>query len=186
MRPSKASRVFDWTLCAVGCMVAVAALLWLWFGADDVQPAAFLAVPLVTVMGWFPMLIGRVGGGIEIGLDTCLLIFLVYSIEPVEAFAVWFLGTLLCQLLNDKRPQTKAFNVGLGVLSGGLTVLAIHLTHGGQENAPRELASMALGAAVYFFVDFVVTAISLSLEEKTSLAARALAGRRLGRPSSSS
>jgi diguanylate cyclase (GGDEF)-like protein len=122
------------------------------------------------IIGWFPMLIGRTGGGIEVGLDTCVLIFLVNVTSPVEALTIWALGTGLCQALNDKRIPTKAFNFGLGVLAGGLAVMVIELTRGGRDGNLRELLAMGIGAAVYFVFDFVVTATSLSLEERTSLA----------------
>ena len=64
---------------------------------------SLLAVPLIVFMGYFPMLIGRTGGGIEIGLDSCVLIFLANVVGEWNTLAVWFVGTLICQLLADKR-----------------------------------------------------------------------------------
>ena len=131
---------------------------------------ALLGVPLIVLMGFFPMLVGRTGGGIEVGLDVCVLVFLVCVTDPVEALVVWALGTVICQLLTDKQPATKAFNFGLGVLAGGLAVLVIELTTVRRpDDDPVSCSRVGLGALVYFVFDFVVTSISLSLEEGTPL-----------------
>ena len=85
----------------------------------------------------------------------------------MEALAIWALGTTLCQVFNDKRPSTKAFNAGLGVCAGALAIWSIEADQRSCELTGRELAALGLGAAIYFVFDFVVTAISLSLEERT-------------------
>jgi diguanylate cyclase (GGDEF)-like protein len=170
MNTSWVSRAFDWGTALSGTLLMVWALFRLGLDPGDVSWVYFIAVPVITIIGWFPMLIGRTGGGIEVGLDACVLIFLVNRTSPTQALTIWALGTLFCQVLNDKRVPTKAFNFGLGVLAGGLAILVIELTRVGARDNLRELLAMGLGAAVYFLFDFVVTAISLSLEERTSLA----------------
>jgi diguanylate cyclase (GGDEF)-like protein len=170
MNSSWVSRVFDWGIALSGTLLMLWGLFRLGLDPGSIEPAYFISVPVIMLIGWFPMLIGRTGGGIEVGLDTCVLIFLINRTSPVEALTIWALGTLFCQILNDKRVPTKAFNFGLGVLAGGLAILVIELTRGGDPLNLRELFAMGLGAAVYFAVDFVITAISLSLEERTSLA----------------
>jgi diguanylate cyclase (GGDEF)-like protein len=167
---SWASRVFDWSVAAAGILVTLWCLAYLGTGISDLEPRFFVAIPVIMIMGWFPMLIGRTGGGIEVGLDACILIFLVNVTSPIESLTMWALGTTLCQTFNDKRIPTKAFNAGLGVLAGGLALLVIELTRGTDQTNIRQLSAMGLGAAVYFVFDFVVTAVSLSLEERTSLA----------------
>jgi diguanylate cyclase (GGDEF)-like protein len=131
---------------------------------------SLLAVPLIVFMGYFPMLIGRTGGGIEIGLDSCVLIFLANVVGEWNTLAVWFVGTLICQLLADKRRAVKAFNIGLGAIAGGLAVLVIHVAGGGAgASASQNLYATAASAAVYFMVDYLLSAMSLSLEEGTPL-----------------
>jgi diguanylate cyclase (GGDEF)-like protein len=169
VKASTASRLFDSSVCAAGAIAGVVALLSWLFGQDVADPAFFLGVPLIMVMSWFPMLIGRTGGRIEIGFDSCVLIFLSLLTTPVQALAVWSVGLALGQLLTDKRRSTKAFNTGLGVVAGALALLVIHSTRGSAEGTPRELLAVGLGAAVYFLVDFVVSAVSLSLDERTSI-----------------
>ena len=126
---SWASHAFDWTIVALGSLIALAASAL----AGHQQRArrgllAFLGVPLIVVMGFFPMLVGRTGGGIEVGLDVCVLVFLLCVTEPVVTLVVWALGTGVCQLLTDKQRATKAFNFGLGVLAGGLAIFVFELT----------------------------------------------------------
>ncbi len=168
MRASTPSRLFDLSVVVSGAALGVIALGELVLSPAAAEWGYFLGVPLVMVMGWFPLLIGRTGGGIEIAFDSCVLIFLAIVTTPFQALAVWSVGLTLGQILTDKRRSTKAFNSGLGVLAGGLALLVMELT-GGQHETSQELLAVGLGAAVYFLVDFVVSAVSLSLEERTSV-----------------
>ncbi len=169
MRGSTPSRLFDQSVMLAGAALGAVALVQFVLSSPTDDLKYFLGVPLVMVMGWFPMLIGRTGGGIEIAFDSCVLIFLgIVATTPVPALAVWSVGLALGQILTDKRRSIKAFNTGLGVLAGGLALLAIDLTRG-MHGTKQELLAVGLGAAVYFLVDFVVSALSLSIEERTSI-----------------
>ena len=174
------SRIFDALVVESGAGLAVVAVVMVAldgahlgvgqvFDIHTVRLWTILAVPLIVMMGYFPMLIGRTGGGIEIGLESCVLIFLANVSTPWEALLVWLLGTTIAQLLSDKRRATKAFNSGLGVIAGGLALLVISLTRADRPATIPDLLAMGLGAAVYFAVDFFLSAISLSLQEGTSL-----------------
>jgi hypothetical protein len=57
------------------------------------------------VMGWFPCS-SAAWAWDEIGLDSCVLIFLVPCRPACWAPAIWALGTTLCQVFNDKRLAT--------------------------------------------------------------------------------
>jgi len=168
MRGSTPSRVFDQSVMLAGAALGAVALVQFVLSSQTDDLKYFLGVPLVMLMGWFPMLIGRTGGGIEIAFDSCVLIFLGIVATPVQALAVWSVGLALGQILTDKRRSIKAFNTGLGVLAGGLALLALDLTRG-MHGTKQELLAVGLGAAVYFLVDFVVSALSLSIEERTSI-----------------
>ncbi len=169
MTRSRASSVFDWGLVALGAIVGLTVVILLFSEHIEIQPVYFLGIPLIMVMGWFPMLIGRIGGGVEVGLDACVLVFLANVVHPYQALTIWLIGTSLCQAMTGKRWPTKAFNSGLGVISGGLALLVIEMTRASAPTTARELVAMGLGAAVYFISDFVLSAISLSLEERTHL-----------------
>src|SRR5262245_37319239 len=143
------SPAFDAAIVAVGCLlglVAVAHEVIVLGAPDAADPRYFIAVPLIMLMGWFPMLIGRTGGGIEIGLDACVLVFMAVVTQPIQALAIWFLGTFLGQILSNKRISTKLFNIGLGGMAGGLALWVFHITtrSGPGEQTPRELFAAGL------------------------------------------
>jgi diguanylate cyclase (GGDEF)-like protein len=174
------SRVFNAVVVDSGAALGLAAVVFVAVHTEQIGLGSFihteavelltiLAVPLIAFMGYFPMLIGRTGGGIEIGLDSCVLIFLANVATPWEALLLWSLGTTIGQLVSDKRPATKAFNSGLGIIAGGLALLVISVTRASLPASPRDLLAMGLGAAVYFVVDYLLSATSLALEEGTSL-----------------
>jgi diguanylate cyclase (GGDEF)-like protein len=164
------SRVVDWGIVVAGVVVAIVTFVQL--GADPgmVDARYFLGIPLIAVMGSFPLLVGRTGGGIEIGLDAWVLVFLASLTGPWQSLAVWSLGCAACQLLNDKRPATKAFNTGLGIVCGALALTMIQVLRGAERGTPRELYAIAVGAAAYFLADFILSGLSLSLEEDTRVA----------------
>ena len=163
----KASRHFDSGVGVIGAVVALCALTLQVAHASTFESFYLLAVPLIMVMGWFPMLVGRQGGGIEIGLDTCILIFLGTIAQPETALVVWSLGVTLGQVLSEKKRSTQIFNSALGVTAGGLAILVLELTRSGAPTSPRELLAAGLAGVVYFVVDFVVSAISLVIDDES-------------------
>lgn len=164
-----ASRVFDGAVTLGGAIVGLAAAL----AAIPNQPVNgmwfFLGIPVIMIMCRFPMWFGRSGGGFEIGFEFCVLLFLACVIDPIQALAVWALGVSLGQVAMRKRVRMKLFNIGLGVLAGSLALVGFHTVAGSSTTQPRELLAAALGAAVYFLVDFTASGISIALEERTSL-----------------
>ncbi len=169
MTRARFSLGFDYGVAVIGLSVGVAAIVSLAMDPGSLHGAYLLGIPLIMVMGWFPMLIGRAGGGIEIGLDTCVLIYLGTIADPTSALAIWAVGGCLGQAFTDKRRSTKAFNSGLGVVAGGLALLVLDLTRTGGQTSQSELLAVGLAGAVYFVIDFFVSALSLSLDEGTSI-----------------
>ncbi len=162
-------RIIDWGIVVVGAVVAVVACIEV-LSHPGIDARYFLGVPLIAAMGSFPLLVGRTGGGIEIGLDAWVLIFLASLTGPWLSLLVWALGCAACQLVNNKRVATKAFNIGLGSMCGALALGVIGLARAGERGTPRELLAIGLGATVFFVTDFILSAVSLSLEEDTSFA----------------
>lgn len=169
VRASRSSRFFDLSVTLAGAALGSGALLALAGSPQDFDPVYLLGIPVIAVFGWFPILVGRTGGGIEIAFDACVLIFLGMQAEPFQALIVWSAGLTLGQILTGKRRSVKAFNSGLGVVAGALALFVIHTMRGLEKGGVRELVAVGLGAAVYFLVDFIVSAVSLSLEERTSI-----------------
>lgn len=137
----------------------------------QVAPLAYyLAIPLIAILCRVPTRIGRAGGVFEIGFEFCVLIFLACVIpEPALALGMWSVGVGLGQLANGKLHSTKAFNVALGMIGGAAAVLVIETVGGDTVGGLRELFGVALGAAVYFTVDYALSGVSIALEERTSV-----------------
>jgi diguanylate cyclase (GGDEF)-like protein len=135
----------------------------------DLPLAAFIAVPLVVVVARFPMVLDNGDGSIEVGFDSSLLMFLLCTLDATEALAVWSVSVILTQLVANKRARATMFNIGVGVLAGGLAAGVLHLVRGPVIGTPRELVGVALAAIAYFLVDYVLSAGSVALESNSSV-----------------
>jgi diguanylate cyclase (GGDEF)-like protein len=162
------SYVFDVGLCLLGMVVLGWALL---SGLDrewTLGVAALVGIPLVAVVARYPMVLDGEDGGIEIGFDSSILMFLLCTFEASSAIAVWGVAVILTQLIADKRPTAQVFNVGVGILAAGTAAALFHSLRGPELGTSRELLAMAAAAASYFLVDYVLSAISVSIDTNTS------------------
>ena len=98
----KQSRVFDALVLifglALGIFVCVQTV-----ASGEGFGRALLCVPLVVLIARFPMLLDRDGGGLEVGFDSCVLMFLLCSVQPHVALTVWSIAVVATQLTNGKR-----------------------------------------------------------------------------------
>ena len=163
-----ASRVFDGAVLGAGAVVLAAATVQLLDEGVSLDWLHLLSVPLIILIARFPLLLDRGDGGIEIGFDSSVLIFLLCTLPAEEALVLWSLGVIGTQLPNDKRPASKRFNIGLGIV-GGAVAAAVITGLGGDQGTPQELLAVALGAACYFATDFLLTGLSVALEERSSI-----------------
>ena len=164
-----AQRVFDALVLLGGLAILVVNAVLLLDDGWSVPWLHLVAIPLIVLIARFPLVLDSVEGAIEIGFDSCVLMFLICTLPPVEAMVLWSLGVLATQLTTDKRPDSKRFNLGIGVIGGAVATAVTTGLRGDELTTPRELVAVALGAACYFAVDFLVTAVSISLEHKSSL-----------------
>jgi diguanylate cyclase (GGDEF)-like protein len=162
------SRVFDWLVLLIGLNIAIYAAVETVVEGGYLGKA-LLCVPLVVVIARFPMLLDRDGGGLEVGFDSCVLMFLLCSVGPHFALTVWALAVVATQLLSDKRLGPRLFNVGVGILGGAVATVLVARVRGNAIGEPRELLAVALAAVGYFAVDFVVSAVSVALEQGGSV-----------------
>ena len=150
------------------CLLGLALLTWSATAAapqaGDMVLTALVCVPLIAVVARFPMVLDSDDGGIEIGFDSCVLIFLLCIVDPEVAVTIWGLGVLVTQLTSGKRFAALSFNVGIGVLAGGASAGVFHLVRGPGEGTPREVVAVVAAAATYFIVDYVVSAVSVAKE----------------------
>ena len=130
-----------------------------------------LTIPLIVVIAKFPMVLNSGDGGIEVGFDSSVLMFLLCSqtLDPYSALVIWSLGVLVTQLTSDKRAMVKLFNVGVGIIGGGVAAGIIQAVRGDNFDRPVELLAVALAAAGYFATDFLLSAISVAIETNTAL-----------------
>ncbi len=163
------SRIFDRTVMTVGVLIALIAGAYAVVDGVDFAWAYWLAVPLIVLIAWFPLIIERPSGAIQIGFDSCVLAFMVSVLEPHDAMLLWSVGAVLSQALSDARRVAKIFNIG-GLLTAGATAIAlVDLLRGDSRATPRELAAVAVGCGAYFIIDYMLSEISVALEEEVPL-----------------
>jgi diguanylate cyclase (GGDEF)-like protein len=168
------SRWFDLGVLVAGLMLFVAAGIDLIKGGDHVPWHMWLAVPLIVVVARFPMVLdNNDGGGLEVGFDSSILMFLLCVLTPDKAIVVWSVGVLVTQVTTDKATAHKIFNVGVGVLGGGVAAGLMNVVRGDADvSTPKTLAAVAIAATGYFATDFLVSAVSIALESDSPLRAQ--------------
>ena len=75
-----ASRVFDGAVLGAGAVVLAAATVQLLDEGVSLEWLHLLSVPLIILIARFPLLLDRGDGGMEIGFDSRLLIFLLCTL----------------------------------------------------------------------------------------------------------
>ena len=173
LTPLLASRSswFDLAVLGVGVVIAgycasltlaagFVAPLWLW-----------LAVPVIVLVARFPVVLVGNESGVEVGFDSCVLMFLLSVAElPLhDALLIWSVGVVLTQATTQKRLIAKAFNIGIGIIGGAVATLFVDLVRGDDYGELIELFAVLGAAACYFAVDFILSAVSVALETGTSL-----------------
>ncbi len=108
-------------------------------------------------------------GDVVIGFETCVLVFLVLTEEPAQAFAIWAVGTTIANATQRKAWRSRVFNVGLTILGGALFVFVFSLLDPGADEPAGRLAAVMFGCALYFTFDLIVTAASIAIEDGCSL-----------------
>ncbi len=164
----RVSRLFDGGLFGCGALVTLGAAVSVFFNSRSGQlptPYLLLALPMVLLLARFPLVLTRSKGGIEVGFDSAVLVFLVALRPADEALLVWCLAALVAQVTAKKRPNVRLFNTGLAATSGALAVVTMTSIGSLGHTSPRELAAIAAGCAVYFVVDYLFSALSVAFEE---------------------
>jgi diguanylate cyclase (GGDEF)-like protein len=166
LRDSRSYR-FDVGLFLLGLALLAWAFSMSLDGGWHFGVAALLGIPLVAVVARFPMVLDGEDGGIEIGFDSSILMFLLCTFDAPSAIAIWGAAVIVTQLLADKRLIAQIFNVGVGVLAGATAAALFHLVRGPEVGTPRELLAIGVAAAGYFLFDYVVSAVSVAIDTAT-------------------
>jgi diguanylate cyclase (GGDEF)-like protein len=164
-----AAAVMDYVVFAVGAAVGVISTV-LWFRhPSHLTPSAILALVLVVVMSRFPLVLAHRAGDVVIGFETCAVVFLVLTVPPAEAAALWAVGMVIAHGTEQKSWQTRLFNIGLTTMCGALLVSVTSALRPPSGHGSGELAAVVVGCACYFLFDIGMTAGSLALEARVSV-----------------
>ena len=163
------SAALDYTIGIVGLAVGIPLVLEFLRGESKTGLMAPVAVLLVVVMSRYPLTLAHQSGDILIGFETCVLVFLTLAYAPLEAFALWAIGTTIANGTQSKAWRLRAFNVGLTIIGGGIFVLVFTGMESPQDDPLARLGAVMLACAVYFAYDLVVTAGSLAIEDGCSI-----------------
>jgi diguanylate cyclase (GGDEF)-like protein len=166
---SRTSRAFDRGVGLVGSLIGLTATFVMVGTITERQLWHLLTIPVIVVMCWFPMRLGRSAGTFDIGFDPCALVFLSCLLPAPIALSIWAIAQALAQLFTHKRREVRFFNLGIGVLAGAAALGFIEALGIPAETGLLEVLAVAMAAAVYFGVDYGVTAVSIALEERTDL-----------------
>ena len=160
---------FDLGVFTVGVVLVVYATLDVVRDGTVLLGPELITIPLVVMIAKFPTVLDRGEGSIEVGFDSCVLMFLLCMLDAHEALVIWSLSVLITQLTSERRAIAKLFNIGVGIIGGGLSAGVFHAVRGDAIGTPRELLAVALAAACYFASDFVLSATSVAVETGTAL-----------------
>ncbi len=172
-QPKRAiSWCFDATVVVGGGLVGLVAVFTMCFGGHfDTHwlLALLIGAPVTALMSRFPLILNRSSSGIEVGFDSAVLVFLACFEGGYGALGVWAVGQTLSQFSRTKRLDVRFFNVGLGILSGYVALVVMRWVGALGSTTPRELVAVGLGCAAFFLVDYVISAVSIALEDRSPL-----------------
>ncbi len=168
------SWVFDVAVMTSGALIGLVALVALLVGPYlDRQWVLALALgpPVIALMSRFPLVLDRTSTGVEVGFESAVLVFLACVGGGHGALAVWAVGQVLSQATTAKRPDIRLFNIGISILSGCAALLTMRALSPLDATDPRELLAVGAGCAVFFVLDYVISAMSIALESEAPVLA---------------
>ena len=95
----------------------------------------------------------------------------VHRSTPYEALVIWSLGVLVTQITSDKRPMVKLFNIGVGIIGGGVAAAwSSQRPRRRRGHVPARAGRRGARGRGYFATDFVLSAVSVAIETDTPVA----------------
>ena len=128
----------------------------------------WLAALMVPVLVRSSVLVVRRTQGVELGLDSVVVMFLAFA-APDSALLLWAVGCVLAQAISTAQPWVRAYNAGLSTLAGGAAVTVVEVVPGALERGPLGLVAAGSGAVAYFAVDFLLSVVAIPLLGRGSL-----------------
>jgi diguanylate cyclase (GGDEF)-like protein len=166
------SRVFDLSVLMTGLLATVATVLAgsaAYEGSNGIGWEVWLCVPVVTVFARYPVHLDRPVGSVEIGFDSCVLAFLGAAVLPSgEAVLIWAVGAIIAQFVVRRRLPARIFNIGVMITSGAAALWTMQVLAGdsGGQASLREFVAIMAGCCVYFLLDFLISEVSVALENR--------------------
>ncbi|MDZ5620058.1 bifunctional diguanylate cyclase/phosphodiesterase [Nocardioides sp. HM23] len=161
--------VFDGAVCAVGLAIFVVAVVAVaQDGLTHIAPA-LVGIPVILIVSRFPLVVDNNDGGIEVGFDSCVLMFLLCTLPAHDAVFIWSLGVMVTQLTTGKLWSSKAFNIGVGIIAGSIAAAVVTAGRGDSIGTGRELAAVMIAAVAYFATDYVMSAVSVGISSGTAI-----------------
>ncbi len=161
--------VFDLLLEVVAVVATAVAVREFLVSGEAFPWWLLLTIPVVGLISRFPLRLSGPAGKIEIGLDCAVLVFLAGQASGPAATLVWAICTVSVQMTVPKALSSRLFNTALCSLAGLVALQAMNAVDPMDASTPGELFAVAVGCAVYFTVDYVLTGVSLSLGSGTPL-----------------
>ncbi|WP_369054372.1 diguanylate cyclase domain-containing protein [Kineococcus terrestris] len=169
--PPRASRVVDVGVLVLGLLTGVLALAaWLAGGRDAaLWPLLAVSLPLGCLLSRFPLSVTSRMTGVHVPFAPVLLAHLLTLGAPVTALLAWTLTVLPAYLTERRSWTSRVFNTGSSLLSAAAAAAAVAaLRHDGAPDvvSVRALLDVLAAGAVYYGVDFVLSAVSVAVEER--------------------
>jgi hypothetical protein len=168
---SRASWAFDLAVMVVGAALGASAAIGFAVSGGVGRgwvATCLVAVPLIFMLSQFPLRLSRHGVGIEVGFESAVLVTLVVLGDTRGALTIWALGQATTQLVKRKRLDVRLFNIGITIICGTAAVLIMQLGGRLGSTSPQELLAVAAGCVVFFVLDYLISAMSVAIEEQTS------------------
>ena len=132
--------------------------------------------PLVQLMTRFPFPVSTKHAGVEVQFDVGVLVFLLCFAPLWTAWLAWVVCVVPTNLLQRKSWVSRVFNASIGSLFAPVAVGVLHLLGAeGRGHAValhgdlRELLHVTLAVCAVFVVDLLVSAVSVALQEHTTV-----------------
>ena len=157
----------------------------------DLVLCVVIGLPLMQLLTRFPFQINTRHAGIEVQFDIGVLIFLLCFEDPTTVAVAWCLCVIPTNLLQRKSWVSRVYNASIGVLFLPTALLVLNLLgtygtveagirHAGEFRAIRlemnlpELLAVAAAVIAVFVLDVAVSAVSVAIQERTSVTAELL------------
>lgn len=145
-------------------------------GAPPTWTTTGLGAAVVTaLLVSFPVSLPRRGGGLVIGLEPAVLVFLLITEPPRTAATWWLAGVVVGHLLTPgvRAVRHRVFNVALASTCGGAAagILGLLGVTGPDAPGPRPFTLLAILLALLaaLVIDVVVSGVQLTRELGTPL-----------------